>query len=76
LPEDPTPRGDPPQLIPDADFPALLDGDLARFPCDGNELDPGTVVEFLFVKGANLSAVFLRPDCRAGGAARPPTPGT
>src|ERR1700737_3711009 len=53
--------------IRDLDILTLLNCDLALFNFDGPELDSGTVVEFLFAKFADIPALLLRTDFRAGG---------
>jgi nucleoside 2-deoxyribosyltransferase len=60
-------RQNEPKSIRDQDILALLDCDLALFNFDGPELDSGTVVEFLFAKFADIPALLLRTDFRAGG---------
>jgi nucleoside 2-deoxyribosyltransferase len=60
-------RQNEPKSMRDQDILALLDCDLALFNFDGPELDSGTVVEFLFAKFADIPALLLRTDFRAGG---------
>ncbi len=56
-----------PKSIRDTDILNLLSSDFAVFNFDGAELDSGTVVEFMFAKFADIPAVVLRSDFRAGG---------
>lgn len=60
-------RGRGARAIRDHQLRALAGSDLALFNFDGNELDSGTVVEFMFAKFADLPAVLLRTDIRRAG---------
>ena len=51
----------------DQDFVTLISSDLAIFNFDGQELDSGTVAEFLFAKFADIPSLLLRTDFRRGG---------
>lgn len=53
--------------IRDNDLLCLLECDLGLFHFDGNELDSGTVVEFMVAKFADIPSVVLRTDFRAKG---------
>jgi hypothetical protein len=55
------------QAIRDQDLKMVLACDVGVFHYDGTELDSGTVVEYLFAKFADIPAVLLRTDFRAGG---------
>lgn len=55
------------RAIRDLDLRTLLDCDLAVFNYDGTDLEPGTVVEFMFAKFADIPSVLLRTDVRGGG---------
>lgn len=67
IPQDFTQAGVSPKTIRDTDILNLLSSDFAVFNFDGAELDSGTVVEFMFAKFADIPAVVLRSDFRAGG---------
>lgn len=67
LPQDLEHKNLHPQTIRDQDLRSLLACDAALFNFDGAELDSGTVVEFIFAKFADIPAVVLRSDARAGG---------
>ena len=67
LPQNFESRGKHPKDVRNADIDALLSCDVALFNYDGTELDSGTVVEFMFAKFADIPAVVLRSDFRAGG---------
>ncbi len=67
LPQDLELRDHHPQSIRDQDILGLLRCDLGLFNYDGPELDSGTVVEFMIAKFADIPAVILRTDFRAGG---------
>jgi hypothetical protein len=67
LPQDLEPRGRTLRAIRDHNLRTLLACDLALFNYDGAELDSGTVVEFMLAKCADIPAVLLRSDIRAGG---------
>jgi hypothetical protein len=67
LPQDLEPRGRTLRAIRDHNIRTLFACDLALFNFDGTELDSGTVVEFLLAKCADIPAVLLRSDIRAGG---------
>ncbi len=66
-PQDFQQSGVSPKSIRDTDILNLLLSDFAVFNFDGAELDSGTVVEFMFAKFADIPAVVLRSDFRAGG---------
>ena len=53
--------------IRNLDLRLLIQSDLAVFAFDGNELDSGTVVEFVFAKTVDIPAVILRTDFRSSG---------
>lgn len=53
--------------IRNLDLRLLMQSDLAVFAFDGNELDSGTVVEFVFAKALDIPAVIFRTDFRASG---------
>lgn len=63
-------RGRSARAIRDHNLRALIACDLALFNFDGTDLDSGTVVEFVFSKFADIPAVLLRSDIRAGGDQR------
>ena len=67
LPQDFEPRGKTARTIRDQDIRALLNCDLGLFNYDGAELDAGTVIGFMLAKFADIPAVILRSDIRAGG---------
>jgi nucleoside 2-deoxyribosyltransferase len=67
LPQNLEKRHSTPQAIRDEDIKSLLSADIGLFNYDGPELDSGTVVEYLFAKFADIPAVILRTDFRAGG---------
>lgn len=67
LPQNFEQRKDDPKSIRDEDILNLLECDLAIFNYDGQELDSGTVVEFMFAKFADIPALLLRSDFRSGG---------
>lgn len=68
LPQDFEPRIVRPRWIRDQDLRALCACDLAIFSFDGAELDPGTVVEFMVAKFADIPSVLLRSDHRPSGS--------
>ena len=49
------------------DLLQIILSDLLLLNFDGNELDSGTVVEFMFAKGLDVPAVILRTDFRKSG---------
>jgi nucleoside 2-deoxyribosyltransferase len=55
------------RAIRDQDLKTVMSCDVGVFHYDGTELDSGTVVEYLFAKFADIPAVLLRTDFRAGG---------
>lgn len=67
LPQELEQRDLSPHSIRDEDLRALLSCDMALFTYDGAELDPGTVVEYMVAKMADIPAVILRTDFRGGG---------
>lgn len=67
MPQNLDTSGMPARSIRDLNIRTLLDCDLALFNYDGPDLDSGTVVEFMFAKFADIPAVLLRTDVRAGG---------
>ena len=67
LPQNFEQRKSQPKGIRDEDILSLLECDLALFNYDGQELDSGTVVEFMFAKFADIPALVVRSDFRGGG---------
>ena len=55
------------QAIRNQDILALASCDLGLFNFDGDEVDSGTVVEFMIAKFLDIPAVVLRTDFRGGG---------
>ena len=55
------------RAIREQDLKTVMACDVGVFHYDGTELDSGTVVEYLFAKFADIPAVLLRTDFRAGG---------
>lgn len=53
--------------IRDQDLYLLVTSDLALFNFDGQDLDSGTVVEFMLAKMLDIPSVILRTDLRSGG---------
>ena len=49
------------------DLSKIVSADLILVNFDGTELDPGTVIEFLFAKALDVPAVILRSDFRSAG---------
>ena len=72
LPQNFEQRKSRPKGIRDEDILSLLECDLALFNYDGQELDSGTVVEFMFAKFADIPALVVRSDFRGirGGRGR------
>jgi len=56
-----------PQGIRNRNFKEILESDLALFNFDGNELDSGTVAEFIFAKFMDVPSVIFRSDFRSSG---------
>ena len=67
LPQDHEAPTDRTADVRNLDLRLLLQADLAVFAFDGNELDSGTVVEFVFAKVVDIPAVILRTDFRSSG---------
>ncbi|MFN8392061.1 MAG: nucleoside 2-deoxyribosyltransferase [Bdellovibrionota bacterium] len=67
LPQDLEQRETTPQAIRDQDISSLLACDVGLFNFDGDEIDSGTVVEFMIAKFADIPAVIVRSDFRGGG---------
>jgi hypothetical protein len=67
LPQDREPSGLRPRSVRDHDLKLLAGSDLAMFTFDGAEIDPATVVEFMYAKFADIPAVILRSDHRKAG---------
>ena len=67
LPQDLEPRGTRPHPIRDQGIRTLVACDLALFIFDGPEIDAATAIEFAYAKFADIPAVILRTDLRAGG---------
>lgn len=67
LPQNYEQRKSQPKKIRDEDILSLLECDLALFNYDGQELDSGTVVEFMFAKFADIPSLVVRSDFRGGG---------
>ncbi len=67
IPQDLEQRSLHPQDIRDEDILALIESDLALFHFDGQELDSGTVVEFMIAKFTDIPSVVVRSDFRASG---------
>ena len=67
LPQDHEPPSERTVDIRNLDLRLLMQSDLAVFAFDGNELDSGTVVEFVFAKALDIPAVILRTDFRSSG---------
>jgi nucleoside 2-deoxyribosyltransferase len=65
LPQDLRAAG--PHAIRDHDIRALASCDLALFNFDGPDIESGTAIEFMYAKFADIPAVILRSDIRAGG---------
>ena len=53
--------------IRNQDLLQIILSDLVLLNFDGNELDSGTVVEFIFAKALDVPAVILRTDFRSSG---------
>ncbi len=56
-----------PQSIRNRNYKEMLESDLALFCFDGNELDSGTVAEFMFAKFIDIPSVIFRSDFRSSG---------
>ena len=56
-----------PQSIRNRNYKEILESDLALFNFDGNELDSGTVAEFIFAKFLDVPSVIFRSDFRSSG---------
>lgn len=56
-----------PQSIRNRNYKEILESDLALFNFDGNELDSGTVAEFIFAKFMDVPSVIFRSDFRSSG---------
>ena len=67
LPQDLEPGGERPRAIRDHAIRTLISSDLAIFLFDGADVESATAIEFLFAKFADIPAVILRSDLRAGG---------
>ena len=67
LPQDLEQRETTPQAIRDQDIRCLLACDVGLFNFDGDEIDSGTVVEFMIAKFADIPAVIVRSDFRGSG---------
>ena len=67
LPQDLEPSGSRPRAIRDQGIRTLLSCDLALFIFDGAEVDSASAIEFMYAKFADIPAVILRTDLRAGG---------
>lgn len=67
LPQNLEQRKFQPKRIRDEDILGLLECDFAIFNYDGQELDSGTVVEFMLAKFADIPALLIRSDFRGGG---------
>jgi len=67
LPQDLEPSGTRPHPIRDQGIRTLVACDLALFLFDGPEIDAATAIEFMYAKFADIPAVILRSDLRAGG---------
>lgn len=67
LPQNFEQRKSQPKKIRDEDILSLIDCDIALFNYDGQELDSGTVVEFMFAKFADIASLIVRSDFRGGG---------
>jgi len=72
LPQDFEPRGKNPRSVRDQDIKTLLKCDLGLFNYDGSELDPGTVIEYMIAKFADIPSVILRSDIRQAGDGNDP----
>lgn len=64
LPQNLEQRDTSPRAIRDQDLRTLVTCDMAVFAFDGDELDSGTVVEFVFAKFADIPSVIVRTDFR------------
>ena len=67
LPQDLEQRETTPQAIRDQDIRSLIACDVALFNFDGDEIDSGTVVEYMIAKFADIPSVILRSDFRRAG---------
>ncbi len=56
-----------PESIRNRNYKEILESDLALFNFDGNELDSGTVAEFIFAKFMDIPSVIFRSDFRSSG---------
>ncbi|MBT4264925.1 MAG: hypothetical protein HN580_15590 [Deltaproteobacteria bacterium] len=56
-----------PQSIRNRNYKEIFESDLALFNFDGNELDSGTVAEFIFAKFLDVPSVIFRSDFRSSG---------
>ena len=72
LPQDLEPSGSRPRQIRDQGIRTLISCDLALFIFDGGEIDAATAIEFMYAKFADIPAVILRTDLRAGGDSSDP----
>ena len=54
LPQDINPGGSSPEEIRNTNLLKLMECDVALFNFDGNELDSGSVVEFMFAKFVDI----------------------
>jgi nucleoside 2-deoxyribosyltransferase len=67
LPQDINPGGSSPEEIRNTNLLKLMECDVALFNFDGNELDSGSVVEFMFAKFVDIPSLIVRSDFRSSG---------
>ncbi|MBC2596215.1 nucleoside 2-deoxyribosyltransferase [Ruficoccus amylovorans] len=66
LPQNLARPGSTPRQLRDYNLLNLLECDLALFCFDGDDLDSGTVVEYMMAKFADIPTVIVRSDFRTG----------
>ena len=67
LPQDINPADSSPEEIRNTNLLKLAECDVALFNFDGNELDSGSVVEFMFAKFVDIPSLIVRSDFRSSG---------
>ena len=67
LPQDINEAGSSPEQIRNTNLLKLMECDMALFNFDGNELDSGSVVEFIFAKFVDIPSLIVRSDFRSSG---------
>jgi len=67
LPQDINEASSQPEEIRNTNLLKLMECDIALFNFDGNELDSGSVVEFVFAKFVDIPSLIVRSDFRSSG---------